>query len=248
MADHNEGLAIGQALRERPADPMRFEFPPCFRESLAVHLARATFEDFDAVRFAVVQEQKALVAGVFVHAGECLVEDDDVRLSDNGAEEEDYALGGEGQLAEGGRVGPFDRAVLVAPYLVPVLGGRCLVHMRALGTEARLCVIFDLEHFPLEIRVHSQGRVEIGLKPAQRRIDAGVGGGVEFRPGVRAFGVGRFEGSADGELARKEGVNFWRRVANAGVDIEEREAGLTGSRQAGAAEKLDRRSVGLRVV
>ena len=57
-----------------------------------------------------------------------------------------------------------------------------------------------------------------------------------------------FERLADGELAREEGVDFGGGVPDAGLHVEDGDAGLARGGEAGAVEELDGKGIGLWMV
>lgn len=70
----------------------------------------------------------------------------------------------------------------------------------------------------------------------------------EFRRGEKGVGPGGLEGAPQGEVFREEGVDFGAGVADAGLEIEEGDAGFAGGGEAGVGEEGYGEGVGLRVV
>ena len=160
------------------------------------------------------EEQHALVAHPVVHAAERLVQDDQVRLLDNGAQEEQYPLRRERSVAETHGVCPV-HAVRVAFFYNPLLG----IETNGQGGE---------------------GRIQLGFKPSQ----TGVHGDVAFvrqawRP-EESVGPSALQGLAYGKIAGEKGMNLRRGLAYARLDVKNGNTGQSWLWQTTSPKNLDR--------
>lgn len=90
--------------------------------------------------------------------------------------------------------------------------------------------------------------VEFGFEPFEVRVDEGVEGVGELRGREEGVGEGGLEGAPQGQVFGEEGVQFGAGLADAGLEVEDGDAGFAGGREPGAGEEADGQGVGLRVV
>ena len=112
--------------------------------------------------FAVGEEEHAFYAGCLVHAAEGFIEDDQVGLLDDGAEEEGDLLGGEGDVAQAEAVGPVD-------VRGEVLGD---VEARTSSICGRIVPGFRSEN--VDWLVVARGGVELVSEPAETGVDGAI--------------------------------------------------------------------------
>ena len=92
------------------------------------------------------------------------------------------------------------------------------------------------------------GGVQFALEPAQAGVDDEVVLVAQECFAAEGVRPGVLECLADSELAREEGVDFWGGMPDAGLYVEDGDAGLAGGGETRAAEELDGSGVGLGVV
>lgn len=120
VADHDQRLVLGQAAV--PDFLLRWWLVVVSDGDVDFGVSARCRHALGVAQLAGFEEMEALVAEEGRHTGEGFVEDDDVGFVDDGAEEEDDALLGGVEVAEGDVIGPLDvivwgnEAVLVGVF------------------------------------------------------------------------------------------------------------------------------------
>ena len=160
------------------------------------------------------EEEHALVADPGVHAAKGLVQDDQVRLLDDGAEEEQDALGDEGGVAETQGVGPVDAV------------GKAIVDDPLLGVE--------------KDGPGGEGRVQFGFEPSQTGVHGDVAVVRQAWCPEESVGPSALQGLAYGKVAGEEGMDLRRALTYARLDVENGNTGQSWLRETASPKKLDR--------
>ena len=162
--------------------------------------------------FAGLKEGDAFVSCGGMHAGECLVEDDDIWFMDEGADKEDDALLGGTELSEGHCVSIVD---VVVCWEVGLL----------LHAVRKADVWEGFAGFAFNGRWDFFGgcgvRVKFSFEEAEGGADIEVAVVIKFGSGEESVCEGGLDGLADCQLAGEEGVDFGGGVTHAGLELEE---------------------------
>ena len=153
-----------------------------------------------ALDFTPGKEDHALVAHHAVHAAKCFVEDDQVRVLDDGAEEEGNFLRGERDVP---------KTDLVGPVVVDLVVGYERAY-HGWGVERIIWAPLNaFEHKVVDMVGRGvEGGVELCSEPAKASVDFAVSFVGEYRFAEEGVRPGVFERLANGESAREEGVDF----------------------------------------
>ena len=210
MAHAYQRLVLAQPLQNLLAQEhqRRIVHEPTVADVLPVRV------DAKRLGLAPREEEHALVAHLVVHAAKRLVQNDQVRLLDDGAQEEQDPLCREGSVAETDGVRPV-HAVRVAVVQGPLLA-----------------VEFESQR--------SEGRVQLGFEPAQTGIYGDVAVVRQAWRPEESVGPGALQGLAYGKVAGEKGMDFRRALAYARLDVENGNTGHSWLWQTTSPKHLDR--------